>query len=79
MKEHPGKKRLPIAGRLLNMTVDDLRAKGISPVCLVTDHTGFYERCGWEFPCMAQGDGEDHLTRTYIHRGNQGRSRSSCR
>ena len=50
------------------MAVEDLRAKGISPVYLVTDHTGFYERYGWEFFCHAQGDGEDHLTRLYIHR-----------
>ena len=57
-----------IAGRLLNMAVEDLRARGISPVYLVTDHTGFYERYGWEFFCMAQGDGEDHLTRLYIHK-----------
>ena len=57
-----------IAGRLLDMAVEDLRAKGISPVYLVTDHTGFYERYGWEFYCMAQGDGEDEMTRLYIHR-----------
>ena len=57
-----------IAGRLLNRTVEDLRSKGISPVYLVTDHTGFYERYGWEFFCHAQGDGEDHLTRLYIHK-----------
>lgn len=57
-----------IAGELLNMTVEDLRSKGISPVYLVTDHIGFYERYGWEFYSMAQGDGEDHLTRVYIHR-----------
>ena len=57
-----------IAGRLLNMTVEDLRTKGISPVYLVTDHTGFYERYGWEFFCMVQGDGEPEMTRMYIHR-----------
>ena len=57
-----------VAGRLLNIAVEDLRSKGISPVYLVTDHTGFYERYGWEFFCHAQGDGEDHLTRLYIHR-----------
>ena len=57
-----------IAGRLLNMAVEDLRSKGISPVYLVTDHTGFYERYGWEYFCPAQGDGEDHLTRLYIHK-----------
>lgn len=57
-----------IAGVLLNMVVDDLKSKGISPVYLVTDHTGFYERYGWEFYCMAQGDGEPDMTRLYIHR-----------
>ncbi|MDO4194031.1 MAG: GNAT family N-acetyltransferase [Erysipelotrichaceae bacterium] len=57
-----------IAGRLLNMAVDDMRAKGITPLYLVTDHTGFYERYGWEFFCMVHGDGEPGLTRMYIHR-----------
>ena len=59
---------LGIAGKLLNMAVEDLRAKGISPAYLVTDHTGFYERYGWEFLCMVQGDGEPDMTRMYIHR-----------
>ena len=57
-----------IAGKLLNMAVEDLRSKGISPAYLVTDHTGFYERYGWEFFCMAQGDGEAEPSRMYIHR-----------
>lgn len=57
-----------IAGRLLNMVVEDLRSKGITPVYLVTDHTSFYERYGWEFLCMVQGDGEPDMTRMYIHR-----------
>ena len=57
-----------IAGVLLNMAVEDLRTHGVSPVYLVTDHTGFYERYGWEFFCMVQGDGEPDLTRMYIHR-----------
>lgn len=57
-----------IAGNLLNMVVDDLRSKGISPVYLVTDHTGFYEKYNWEFLCMVQGDGEPDMTRMYIHR-----------
>lgn len=57
-----------IAGHLLDMAVEDLRQKGISPAYLVTDHTGFYERYGWEFLCMVQGDGEPELTRMYIHR-----------
>ena len=57
-----------IAGHLLDMAVEDLRAKGISHVYLITDHTSFYERYGWEFLCMVQGDGEPHMTRMYIHR-----------
>ena len=57
-----------IAGKLLNMAVEDLRSKGISPVYLLTNHTGFYERYGWDFLCMAQGDGEPYLSRMYIHR-----------
>ena len=57
-----------IAGRLLNMVVEDMCSKGISPLYLVTDHTGFYERYGWEFLCMVQGDGEPEMTRMYVHR-----------
>ncbi len=57
-----------ISGNLLNMAVEDMRTKGITPIYLVTDHTGFYERYGWEFFCMAQGDGEPEPTRLYIHR-----------
>lgn len=57
-----------IAGHLLNMAVEDLRSKGVSPAYLLTDHTGFYERYGWEFLCMVQGDGEPDMSRMYIHR-----------
>lgn len=34
---------------------------------LVTDHTSFYERYGWQFYCMVQGDGEEEPSRLYIH------------
>ena len=57
-----------IAGKLLNMAVEDLRKKGITQVYLLTDHIGFYERYGWEFLCMVQGDGEPQMSRMYIHR-----------
>lgn len=57
-----------IAGHLLNMAAEDLKSKGISPIYLITDHIGFYERYGWEFLCMVQGDGEPDMTRMYIHR-----------
>lgn len=45
-----------IAGHLLDMAVEDLRAKGISPVYLITDHTSFYERYGWELLAMSRGE-----------------------
>lgn len=57
-----------VAGYLLNMVVEDLKSKGISPVYLLTDHTGFYERYGWEFLCMVQGNDEPGMSRMYIHR-----------
>lgn len=57
-----------IAGHLLGLVVEDMRSKGISPLYLVTDHVEFYERYGWEFLCMVQGDGEPEMTRMYIHR-----------
>ena len=57
-----------IAGRLLDRAVAELKSKGITPVYLVTDHTGFYERYGWEFFCMVQCDGENRESRMYIHR-----------
>ena len=64
----PDHRKRGIAGRLLNMAVEELRSKGISPVYLLTDHTGFYERYGWQFYVMVQGDGETELSRMYVHR-----------
>ena len=57
-----------IAGKLLNLVVESEKKKGISPLYLLTDHTGFYERYGWEFLCYVQGNDEDHLSKMYIHR-----------
>ena len=55
-----------IAGKLLNMAVDEMKKKGISPIYLVTDHVGFYEKYGFEFYTMVKSpDGESRL---YIHR-----------
>lgn len=45
--------------------------RGVDTLYLVTDHTSFYERYGWEFLCMVQEeDGPDHL-RLYVHRQSQ--------
>jgi len=57
-----------IAGKLLSAVCDDMNRMGVSTLYLVTDHTSFYERYGWEFLCMVQGDGEPGMTRMYIHR-----------
>ncbi len=56
-----------IAGNLLHMVVQDLKEKGVTPVYLITDHTNFYERYGWEFLCMAQGDFDSEMSRIYVH------------
>lgn len=56
-----------VAGRLLDRVVSDMRRAGVSPLYLLTDHVGFYERYGWTFYCMAQGDGEDAPSRIYRH------------
>ena len=55
-----------IAGRLLGTAVGDLRSKGISPVYLVTDHVGFYERYGWKFLCMVGNDDGSGMSRMYV-------------
>jgi len=57
-----------IAGKMLNYVCDDMREKNIDTLYLVTDHTSFYERHGWEFLCMVQAESEKNLTRMYIHR-----------
>ncbi|MDO4867245.1 MAG: GNAT family N-acetyltransferase [Clostridia bacterium] len=57
-----------IAGRLLDLAVADMRSRGVSPVYLVSDHIGFYERYGWEFLCMVREEGTEKQTRLYVHR-----------
>ncbi|MDE7399546.1 MAG: GNAT family N-acetyltransferase [Oscillospiraceae bacterium] len=57
-----------IAGEMLNFVCEDMKNSGIDTLYLVTDHTSFYERYGWEFLCMVQGDGEPDMTRMCIHR-----------
>lgn len=57
-----------LAGALLGRVCGDLRDAGIGAVYLVTDHTSFYERYGWEFLCMVQGEGETEPSRMYVRR-----------
>lgn len=56
-----------IAGALLHFVCADMKRRGINTLYLITDHTGFYERYGWEFLCMVHGDGEAEPSRMYVH------------
>ena len=62
------RRRNGIAGALLHYVCEDMKEKGIPTLYLLTDHTAFYERYGWEFLCMVQGDGEPEPSRMYIHK-----------
>ena len=63
------KRRKGVAGALLGYACGDMQKRGISILYLLTNHTSFYERYGWEFFCMAQGEGDPEMSRMYIHRG----------
>ena len=55
-------------GRLLERVCDDMAALGEPVLYLLTDHDSFYEHYGWEFYCMATGDGEETPSRMYVHK-----------
>ena len=57
-----------IAGALLDTACRDLHQRGVDTAFLLTDHTGFYERYGWEYLWPVTGDGEDKPSRMYVHR-----------
>ncbi len=57
-----------VAGWLLDVAVEDLRAAGVSPVYLLTDHVGFYERYGWEYLCVTRQGDDPEPSRVYVHR-----------
>ena len=48
-----------------DLTCKDMAAKGIGTLYLITEHTSFYERYGWEYLCMVQGDDGEQM-RMYI-------------
>ena len=56
-----------IAGKLLELVRDDMENKGLSPLYLITEHTSFYERYGWEFLCMVKEEDSDNMIRMYVH------------
>ncbi len=57
-----------IAGELLRFISRDMKERGINTLYLLTDHSSFYERYGWEYFCSALGDGEKKPSRVYIHK-----------
>lgn len=57
-----------IAGELLSLVSQDMGERGINTLYLLTDHDSFYEKYGWEFLCMVQGDGEESPGRMYVHK-----------
>lgn len=56
-----------IAGALLELVCADMAGLGVDALYLLTDHTSFYERYGWRFLCMVQGDGAAECSRIYVH------------
>ena len=62
----PERRGQGIAGELLAHVTCDMNKRGIDTLYLVTDHTSFYERCGWEYLTDVQSNGEDQKSRMYI-------------
>ena len=61
-----------IAGALLEYACADMVELGVDTLYLLTDHTAFYERYGWQFLCMAQGEGDAEPSRMYVRRWEDG-------
>lgn len=53
--EEPYRKQ-KIARHILDFARQDLKKIGFENLYLVTDHTQFYEKCGWEFLVMVKDD-----------------------
>lgn len=62
----PPFRRQGIAGRLLAHACEDMHARGIDTLYLITEHTSFYERYGWRFLTMVHDD-EGAPIRMYVH------------
>lgn len=55
-----------IAGALLREICADMGRLGVSALYLVTEHTSFYERYGWQFLCMVRETGTPDQIRMYV-------------
>lgn len=56
-----GRRRQGVASRLLDFIRKDFARMGYKKLYLVTDHTEFYEKCGWRFLTMALDDAGEKL------------------
>ncbi|MCC2256251.1 GNAT family N-acetyltransferase [Ruminococcus sp. CLA-AA-H200] len=54
-------RRRGVAGQLLRCVCRDMKEKGVDMLYLITEHTSFYERYGWEFLCMVHGDDGEEM------------------
>lgn len=61
-------RRRGLAGALLRRICVDMARQGVDILYLVTEHTSFYERYGWEFLGMVQEEGGPAELRMYVHR-----------
>lgn len=56
-----------IVKAMLQYVCKDFYKRGVDTLYLLSDHNGFYERYGWSFYAMVQGDGETQPSRMYQH------------
>ncbi|WP_335977669.1 GNAT family N-acetyltransferase [Acinetobacter calcoaceticus] len=54
-----------IAKKILDFVHQDLSNYGIKTLYLITDHTEFYEKCGWQFLTMVKDD-DGEMLRMYV-------------
>lgn len=57
-------RRQGLARRLLKTAAEQLARQGIAVSYLITDHTDFYERCGWSYIGMVE-ENDGNMARMY--------------
>lgn len=60
-----------IAGDLLQFIRRDMMQMGTDTLYLITDHTSFYERYGWEFLCMVHSEDGPETMRMYRYQSTE--------
>ena len=57
-------RNMGLAKTLLDFACRDLSSMGYRDAYLITDHTSFYEKCGWHFLCMVE-ENNGNMARMY--------------